>query len=185
MTVYLCRSGQKNNPFFVTHKVGDNSARGAASAAPCWIHMGGNQPLKGHLKATLVHTTGELLKAKQYVRAAELLHEAQIAYEQTGDTILGDILAAASQICLTCVQYQAEQEWYLRAREEVGQRERELEQLLLTILDLLGGDRASKAQQPAAARIASTDEPHLPKPDTPDMVEHLSLWQRIQGLLGT
>jgi DNA-binding SARP family transcriptional activator len=144
----------------------------------------GDQPLENHLKATLAHTTGELLKAKQYVRIAELLHDAQIVYEQMGNAILGDILAAARQICLTCVQYQAEQEWHQRAREEVGRRECELERLLLTILDLIGRGRESEAQQPTTAPIVLANEPHLPGFDTFEVDEHLSLWQRIQGLLG-
>lgn len=131
------------------------------------------------------HNAGQLLKAGQYDRVAELLHEAQVARRQAGHAILADILAAAHQICLACSQYQAEMEWHRLAHEEAGRRERELEQQLHAILDLVSGDGAPETREkqkgPSAMRTA---ELNPPESNIPESAEWLSPWQRIQSLLG-
>jgi DNA-binding SARP family transcriptional activator len=130
------------------------------------------------------HAAGDFLNAGQYEQAAEILHQAQVASEQTGDAMLADTLAAACQICLACSQCRAQAEWHRQANAEADRREQELREKLRAILDLASGRvlpemperRVGPPTIPAAERILS--EPGLPDPE-----EHLSLWQRIHILL--
>jgi hypothetical protein len=131
------------------------------------------------------HMAGALLKAGQYEQVAELLREAQVASEQTGDAIPAHILDAARRICLACSQCRAEIEWHRRAYEGADQREHELRQQLHTILDLINGRGApetpEKRERPPGAPTVETSPPER---SPPEPVEHLSLWQRIQTRLG-
>jgi DNA-binding SARP family transcriptional activator len=131
------------------------------------------------------HMAGELLKAGQYEQVAELLHEAQVASERTGDAIPAHILDAARRICLACSQCRAEIEWHRRAYEGADQREHELRQKLHAILDLISGrglpETPGKREGPPSIPTA---EMSLPERGLPEPVERLSLWQRIQALLG-
>jgi len=128
---------------------------------------------------------GQLLKAGQYEQVAELLHEAQVASERTGDAIPAHILDAARRICLACSQCRAEIEWHRRAYEGADQREHELRQKLHAILDLISGrglpETREKREGPPSIPTA---EMSLPERGLPEPVERLSLWQRIQALLG-
>ena len=131
------------------------------------------------------HTAGELLKAGQYEQVAELLHEAQVASERTGDAIPAHILDAARRICLACSQCRAEIEWHRRAYEGADQREHELRQKLHAILDLINGRGPSETpERQEGPPIGPTVETSPPECSPPEPVEHLSLWQRIQSLLG-
>lgn len=131
------------------------------------------------------HNAGQLLKAGQYDRVAELLHEAQVAGRQAGDAILADILAAAHQICRACTHYQAEIEWHRRAHEEAGRRERELEQQLHAIIDLVTeyGARQTGEKRTGSSPI-HTAELNPPDSNVSESVERFRPWQRIQSLLG-
>lgn len=131
------------------------------------------------------HNAGQLLKAGQYERVAELLHEAQVASRQAGDAILADILAAAHQICRACTQHQGEVEWHRRAHDEAGRRERELEEQLHAILDLVGeyGGRQTGDKRKKSSPIR-TAELNPPQSNAPEFVERFSPWQRMQSLLG-
>lgn len=126
-----------------------------------------------------------LLKAGQYERVAEFLQEAQLASRQAGNAILADILAAAHQICRACSQYQAEMEWHRGAHEQASRREREVEQQLEAILNLVmeymecPRDEKRKEAPPNRAVELIPSESNSPKP-----VQCLSPWQRIQSLLG-
>jgi DNA-binding SARP family transcriptional activator len=131
--------------------------------------------LRAHLKVSLPHTTSELLKERQYERVAQLVYEAQLASEQDGDGILADVLAAARQICLACGQYRAEEAWHQRAYNEAERRENELEDLLQNILDLVS---EHAPPLPSTAGLLASER------DLPEPEERLSLWQRIQNLLG-
>jgi DNA-binding SARP family transcriptional activator len=128
---------------------------------------------------------GQLLKAGQYEQVAELLREAQIASERTGDAIPAHILDAARRICLACSQCRAEIEWHRRAYEEADQREHELRQQLHTILDLISGRGApQKPEKRERPPSAPTIEMSLPERDISESAERLNLWQRIKALLG-
>ena len=131
------------------------------------------------------HVACELLKAGQYERVAELLHEAQVASERTGDTIPAHILDAARRICLACSQCRADIEWHRQAYEEADQREDELRQQLHTILDLISGREASvTGEKREGPPSAPTVEMSLPERGAPQALERRGLWQRIQSLLG-
>ncbi len=108
-------------------------------------------------------TASELLAAGQYERVAQLLSEAQVASERGGEVVPAQMLAAARGICLACSQVHTEGEWHRQAEQEAGQREGELRQQLLAILDLVNGHAA---------------------PDVPPFVRRSSLKQRIRELLG-
>ena len=122
------------------------------------------------------HTTGELLKAGQYDRVAELLHEARVTSEDSGDAILAEILAAAHQICRACSQSREEMEWHQRGQEEAVRRKRELERQLQEILDVI--NRYSTPPPIATAEV------NLPQHNIPESVERPTAWQRIQSMLG-
>lgn len=109
----------------------------------------------------------KLLDAGQYERAAGLLERAQATSQERGDTVLSHVLDAVRYICLACVQLQTEAQWHSRARAEVDRREEELRQELQAIFGLLG-------EAGALAAASGRENPEA----------HLSLWQRIQGLLG-
>ena len=126
-------------------------------------------------------TAGELLRAGQYQRGAELLHEAQVASEKAGDAILADILAAARRISLALATCQAEVEWHRQAHEDAGTRERELKQQLHAILNAVSGrERPETREVLSAVPTAELSQPQL---STSKSVERPSLWQRIQSLL--
>ena len=131
------------------------------------------QPIKGQANW---HTVGELLKAGQYERVAELLHEAQAASERTGDAIPAHILDAARRISLALAACQAEVERHRRAHEEADQREHELRQQLHTILDLIGRRGAlemlEKREGPPSAPTVETS---LPERDPLQPAERPSL----------
>ncbi len=130
-------------------------------------------------------TAGELLETGQYERVAKTLHKAQITSEQTGDAVMTHILDAARRICLVCSQCRVEVETHLRAYAEAEQRERELRQQLCAILDLIGGRKALETPE-KQERPPSTPKVGISPPEhsAPEPTERLSLWQRIQGLMG-
>ena len=130
-------------------------------------------------------TVGELLEARQYEQVAELLQEAQVANEQTGDAVLTHVLAVACRICLACSQCRTEIEWHRRACEEADQREHELRQQLLTILDLAsGGESPETVEKREGPPSAPTVEIGLPERSLLKPVARPSLWRRIQTTLG-
>jgi DNA-binding SARP family transcriptional activator len=121
-------------------------------------------------------TTGELLKAGQYDRVAELLHEARVTSEDAGDAILAKILAAAHEICRACSLSREEMEWHQRGQEEAVRRKRKLERQLQEILDVIS--------RYSAPRPIATAEVNPPQHKVPESVERPTPWQRIQSLLG-
>ena len=130
-------------------------------------------------------TAGELPTVGQCEQVAEFLCGAQVASEQTGDAVLTHVLAVACRICLACSQCRTEIEWHRRAYEEAGQREHELRQQLHTILDLINGREppetpGKREGPPGTLTIEMIPSGHGP----PGRVERLSLWQRVQALLG-
>jgi DNA-binding SARP family transcriptional activator len=130
-------------------------------------------------------TAGKILEARQYERVAELLHEAQAASEQTGDANLARVLTVACRICLECSQCRIEVEWHRQAHEEADEREHRLRQQLHTVLDLIDGREAPETPETRERPpSAPTVETSLPECGSPEPVERLSLWQRIQSLLG-
>jgi DNA-binding SARP family transcriptional activator len=131
-----------------------------------------------------LRTATELLHSGRYERLAELLHRVQLSYDRKGDTIPAHVMVLAQRICLACSQSQAEADWHQQAREEAAQREENLRQQLITLLELVGERELSVVagewdvipQAPPAALGP-------PAPDLSEPAEPPSLWQRIQGIL--
>jgi DNA-binding SARP family transcriptional activator len=140
------------------------------------------EPTHQWLSQVDCRTAAELLKAGRYRRVAELLHKAQAASETAGDAVLADILAAARRICLALAACRAEVEWHQRAYEEADQRKHELKQQLHAILDIVSGRKAPETPEMWSA--VRTMDPSQPERDPPESEERLSLWQRLQNLLG-
>jgi DNA-binding SARP family transcriptional activator len=127
----------------------------------------------------------KLLKAGQYERAAELLHEANVASKQTGDAILADILATTYHLSLACSQCQAEVAWHQKAHTEAVQRELELKQQLLTILDSVSSRGLSETpQERVISPAVPTADFRAAEHDEPESEKRFSLWQWTQKLLG-
>lgn len=83
-----------------------------------------------------------LLVTGQYQQASELLHSAQSALQISGDAIFYEVMAAARQICLACLQSRAEMNWHRRAQLEAGEREHEMRHQLQSLLEMLSGNGA-------------------------------------------
>lgn len=81
-------------------------------------------------------TICELLSDRHYEQAARHLNTLQFP-EHGDDPYLTSILAAAHQICLVCQQICAETDLHQQAYHETMQRERELQQQLTLIFDLI------------------------------------------------
>ena len=133
---------------------------------------------------SFLHTATELLGASRYEHLAELLHQVQLAYDRQGDTIPAHVLVLARRICLACSQSQAEADWHQQACEEAARREEKLRHQLATLLDLVTEQELSIVPGEGDL-IPETPTAMLgpPGPDTPELVEAPSLWQRIQGIL--
>ena len=130
-------------------------------------------------------TAGQLLEAHQYEQVAELLHEAQVASEQTGDANLARVLTVACRICLECSQCRIEVEWHRQAHEEADEREHRLRQQLHTVLDLIDGREAPETPGKREVPPGTLTIEMIPSGrGPPGRVERLSLWQRVQALLG-
>jgi DNA-binding SARP family transcriptional activator len=126
----------------------------------------------------------ELLQAGQYGQVAELLVRRQAACEQSGDTSLAQILAAAQRISLACSQCRAEAEWHQQAFQETDQREHELRQQLQAILDLISAREEPGTHEERQTPLAPTYEPSSSERTHSAPPKRPSLWQRVQGLLG-
>lgn len=130
-------------------------------------------------------TAGELLKARRYEQVAQLLHEAQADSELAGDASLAHFLEAARRICLASSQCQADAEYHRRVCAEADQREHELRRHLHTILELISGHGPPETRGARGGPSPPpTVEMSLPERGLPAPAERLSLWQRIQALLG-
>ncbi len=130
-------------------------------------------------------TAGDLPTVGQCEQMAGFLREAQVASEQTGDAVLAHVLAVACHICLACNQCRTEIEWHRQAHEEADQREHELRQQFHAILNLISGREppetpGKREGPPGTLTIEMSPSGRSP----PGRVERLSLWQRVQALLG-
>jgi len=114
----------------------------------------------------------KLLKIGRYEQAAELLQRAQAATEKSGDIVLARLLEAACQICLAASQQRAEMELHARAYDGAIDSERLLQQQLWAIISLIYKREASDTMPPVLLHE------HLKS------VKRLSIWQRLQSLLG-
>lgn len=77
------------------------------------------------------------VQSGQFEQAADLLQRAQVANDVVGNPFAVATLAAARQICLACLQSQADLEWYAQASSEAAQRHDRLRGYLQIIVDRL------------------------------------------------
>jgi hypothetical protein len=82
------------------------------------------------------YSVSALLEEGRYPEVGEILRNALGASQEADNLVLVKTLEAARQVCMVCSQFQAETARYQRAYEDACQREKELRQQLLNLLDL-------------------------------------------------
>lgn len=106
-------------------------------------------------------TVRELLQTTPYDQGAKLLHQAQLACTQTGQTTEADILTLLGYVWLAVSQTHSEVAWHHQACTQARQREQELKQQLLAILALLDPPAPSEPQ-PLSTAATLTPPTALP-----------------------
>ena len=124
------------------------------------------------------------LSARQYERVEQLLLERQEAAQRNGQMAMVIILAAASQLCLTCKQLHADRELHKLGLEEATRRERETRRQIRAVLTMLSqlSPPSTEVEEQAAPDLPVPQEkiafaPHLEQGPT------LNLLQRVLRLL--
>jgi DNA-binding SARP family transcriptional activator len=125
----------------------------------------------------------QLLDSGAYEQAAGLLHEMQVASPATtagrSDVIA---IAAVREICLACLQCQAEIEWHRQASQATERREQQLKNHAQTMLGWISRQETSGLEE-----VRSPTELFTPKSSTPEFTvgepgKPTSLRQRIQDI---
>jgi DNA-binding SARP family transcriptional activator len=143
----------------------------------------GPKPSASHLATCRL--AGAWLESRQYEQAATVLHSAQTDGLQAGDALLAHILDAAQRLCRACKQCQEETEWHRQAYRESEHREQELRQELYAILQLIDTGQAPETPlKLGSVQDIPGSESGLLESRRPKAAQRLSLWQRIQALLG-
>jgi len=125
---------------------------------------------------------GENLEAGQYEQMADVLRDAQLACERSGDVVSARILASARSVCLACGQCQAEARWHDEAGEEAGRRvrrlRRQLQALLHLIIDPALSDAPGSPEGPSALPPVTVGQSERgpPRPE-PAIKLHQRLWK--------
>ena len=123
----------------------------------------------------------KLLDSGAYEQAAGLLHELQAASVATtagrSDVVA---IAAVREICLACLQCQAEVEWHRQAGQATERREQQLKTYAHTMLDRISGQETSGLEE-----VLSLTGLFAPKSSTTEFTigepgKQTSLQQRIQ-----
>ncbi|MCP4422702.1 MAG: hypothetical protein GY805_39340, partial [Chloroflexi bacterium] len=125
-----------------------------------------------------------LLDANQYEQTIQWLQAAQQNAEEEGDLTRATLIAAAHNLCEICLKLQNEAKDHYHTYQQALTRNNELEQQLIQLLQLL--------QQPRKTAVSVSDlQSTLPAKDKEqanlqDLANSsiISLWQRIQQLLG-
>jgi DNA-binding SARP family transcriptional activator len=108
-------------------------------------------------------TAGGLLQPPQDEQVARLLHQAQVAAVQKGQTAEADILALLGYVWLAVNQTQSEVAWHQQACAQASRREQELKQQLMAILALFNRGEMPDAASPVGSSHNSafsiSDEP--------------------------
>jgi DNA-binding SARP family transcriptional activator len=100
-----------------------------------------------------------LVEQGRYSQVVEILRNSTRISQESGDLALDKILEAAQRICMICSQFQAEMSWYHKEYENASQREKELKQQLLTLIDIAGQSISSTIHQqesPPRTNLLST-----------------------------
>lgn len=127
----------------------------------------------------------ELLSKGHYQRVGQILQVQQEAARRSGQLATAVFLAAAGQLCLTCLQFQAERELHQLGLNEALRREQELQQQIQAVLTLLSHQAPleTQADLEAAFNLPPTQS-FLEGPEEPDSEIQQNLLQKIQRWLG-
>lgn len=126
-------------------------------------------------------TAVEHLNAKEYEQIIHILQKRQATAEKAEDAVLSGLLAAAQQICLGCIQHQAEIEQHRHQLTQAVSREKELQQQLGTLLDLVQNPTRAKS---GLFSNEITKQQRQEVETQPASNDSATLWQRVQALLG-
>lgn len=129
------------------------------------------------------NTALQYLNQKEYEQIIDILQKRHKAAKKEGNNAQAGLLTAAQQICLGCIQHQAEIEQRRQFLTEAIGREKELQRQLCALLELVQNSVHDDANgtlihAPPAPRNGETSH-HEQRADT----ESASLWQRIQSFL--
>ncbi|MCP4423258.1 MAG: hypothetical protein GY803_02070 [Chloroflexi bacterium] len=129
-------------------------------------------------------TISDLLNDGNYERAAALLQQYHVAFEQENDPVLASILAAVHQLCLSCKQHRSEIDLHQQAYVGAVERERELRQQLTEILGSAGDYLASR--QSVRSNISLPVDVSLKKSEKSgiSLENDRTIWQWVQTLFG-
>jgi DNA-binding SARP family transcriptional activator len=120
-----------------------------------------------------------LLSEGRYARLADRLFDLQTAVEQTDQSDLINLTAAALQLSMFCQQCQMEMEWHSKANQEIRLRLRELEGQLSTLLkSIVDYELGKDVQFPNVSVNVTLLQDRIP----PEVKERPTLWQRIRDL---
>ena len=127
----------------------------------------------------------ELLNKGHYERVGQLLQAQQEAAQRSGQLATAVFLAAASQLCLTCLQFQAERELHQLGLDEALRREHELRQQIQGVLSLLShqGPLETQGDLEAVFNLPPTQS-ILDGPEEANSEKQPNLLQKIQQRLG-
>ena len=127
-------------------------------------------------------TIYKFLKDGQYVQASSHLCEIQFP-ESDGDSYLTHMLATAQQICLVCKQVHAEKELHQQAYHDAVQRERELQQQLTLILELMERYLEPGTLSEHDAELSAETYSTVLEEQTTSVENGRSWWQRLRTRL--
>jgi two-component SAPR family response regulator len=127
----------------------------------------------------------ELLSEGYYERVGQILQAQQEAAQRSGQLATAVFLAAASQLCLTCLQFRAERKLHQLGLDEASRREQELRQQIQVVLTLLADQSPTDTQADLEAAFnLPTTQSILGEPQESNSGIQPNLLQKIQRLLG-
>lgn len=121
-----------------------------------------------------------LLASGDYSEAVRLLHVAQRASIEAGDTAFADILEALCRICWACGRHQADVEWHRQAALEKRKRELELRQQIQSLVNAARNYESTVGEDEGAA--AFTVRVEIEHEDS--ALQRRSIWDRIRAFFG-
>lgn len=124
-----------------------------------------------------------LLEAGKYEQIVQLLHKAQQTEAPTSDPVLDNLLSAAYQICVTCVQYHTEVSSSRCAYERAVDREEALRRQLQELLLLIDQHTATAPDKPQKLSSPPLIDNSSPSQNDQMATENRSFLQRIKDLL--
>lgn len=122
----------------------------------------------------------DLLASGDYSETARLLHVAQRASLEAGDTAFADILEALRRICWACGRHQADVEWHRQAALEKRKRELELRRQIQSLVKAARNYESSVGKDEGATAFAV----HVEIEHERSPPQRRSIWDRIRAFFG-